>query len=65
MQGTFAFHPSDISVNPEGKVEMTTQEADQLWYASDHWLLPHTEPRQLSLQLYFHSGLTVLSNLQR
>ena len=56
MQVTFAFHPSDISVNPEGKVEMTTQEADQLWYASDHWPLPHTEPRQLSLQLYFHSG---------
>ena len=56
MQVTFAFHPSDISVNPEGKVEMTTQEADQLWYASDHWLLPNTEPRQLLLQLYFHSG---------
>ena len=29
---------------------MTTQEADRLTYASDHWLLPHTEPRQLSLQ---------------
>ena len=55
LQVTFAFHPSD----PEWIVEMTTQEADRLRYASDHWLLPHTEPRQLSLQLYFHSGLTV------
>ena len=28
MQAIFAFHPTDISVNPEWKVKMTTQEAD-------------------------------------
>ena len=30
---------------------MTTREADRLRYASDNWLLPHTEPRQFSFIL--------------